>query len=324
VTTVAAQRAVVREAVSHLGEVESPPFSNRCSTVVWYNNNVEDLGDAWPYCEAGMARSFTEAAAKVLNRERAYTPWAVQDAIDGYGGMTWTYGHTGIQPGDKVYFDWQKPEGYRKTPWAADHVEIAETAWNGSYVDTIGFNTTMQSGFQRNEGVERRRRDSKYILGFARPDWSKISDEDVPKPPTIPGTNLAPLVEDGSLGRKTVTAMQIIMKKRGHNAVIVDGFISDDYSSLVAACQEEMNEARKRCKHGRALVVDGKGLNENTEGRYPASGYTHTIEALQLGQRFNRKTADGYLDAFDSKVVRRIQRDINIGGTRDSFCYYNS
>ena len=87
---------------------------------------------------------------------------------------------------------------------------------------------------------------------------------------------------------------------------------------LVVAIQWSLNKAGHKCKHGKPLVLDGKGFASNTDGRYPSTGSTHTIEAMQIAHGVPRASADGYFDAYESAEVKRIQRDANLGGARDN------
>lgn len=148
---------------------------------------------------------------------------------------------------------------------------------------------------------------------------AKYSDIDPSNPdskptkptPRIPGTTLPVLRRDGWLGYKTIRAMQTLMKKRGY-AIKVDGKISEP-SMLVEAMQRELRYKRKQtCKHGNVLKLDGLGIQSNENGRYPETGYTHTLEACQLAEGWSKSSTDGYLSA-PSGLVKEWQTDINRG-----------
>lgn len=135
--------------------------------------------------------------------------------------------------------------------------------------------------------------------------------------PNIPGTKLPILDVDGSMGPKTVLALGTVMKARGF-AVAPSTTIRPD---LIKAIQKDLNAKGLRDRDGRKLVEDGKGLGPNTSGRYPSSGWTRTITALERGRGETGGQLSGYLDAHDSALVRSLQRDLNYGGTKDSPLY---
>lgn len=151
-----------------------------------------------------------------------------------------------------------------------------------------------------------------------------------PKPELIGGgVNYALLVEDGVLGRRSLKVFQKIQILRGHDECVVDGFISPTYSSFVASVQTDLNARKVRCLHGNSLKVDGVGIDENTEGRYPSRGTTHTLEAAQKAAK---TYVDGYLSfragATPSKpassLIQAWQRDANKRTSRtDSFLWAN-
>lgn len=155
-----------------------------------------------------------------------------------------------------------------------------------------------------------------WAAGYAKPGGSSGSGGSTPKPPSIyiPGTRLALLKTDGSFGPASSVALGTVMKLRGHN-VVPSPTVRPD---LVRAIQVELRAAGKRDRDGRAIVVDGKGFGSNASGRYPSSGWTRTITALQIGHGVSRANADGYFSANKSSEVSRIQADINRGGAKDS------
>jgi len=109
---------------------------------------------------------------------------------------------------------------------------------------------------------------------------------------------------DGWLGSATVSRWQTIM-----GTSPVDGVISRP-SNLVTAVQNDLNKKGVKDNAGKALVVDGKGIQSNEDGRYPESpGTTATLEALQ---RYLGTSPDGYLSA-PSDAVRALQKRLNTG-----------
>jgi len=108
---------------------------------------------------------------------------------------------------------------------------------------------------------------------------------------------------DGWLGSGTISRWQEIM------GTTVDGYISVP-SNLVTAVQKHLNAAGAKDGDGKTLVVDGKGIQSNEDGRYPDSpGTTATIESLQ---RYLGSTVDGYFSA-PSSSVKALQKRLNTG-----------
>jgi len=108
---------------------------------------------------------------------------------------------------------------------------------------------------------------------------------------------------DGWLGYNTTKRWQHIMGTEE------DGEISRP-SELVTAVQKHLNAAGAKDADGKTLVVDGKGIQSNEDGRYPeGSGTTATIEALQ---RYLGSEVDGYFSA-PSSAVKALQKRLNTG-----------
>ena len=298
----------------YIGQLESPPYSNNHPTVTWYRQNIEDIGKYWPYCVAGNTRAFENSPAKGLFKPRAYVPWSIGDFLGGYKGgrLVWIESAEDFkrhaQPGRVIFFDWERNR--KRNPYHSDHTGVLETGVrsDGTAV-TIEHNTTVPGA--NNEGTTRRVRDWQYVSAIGIPAY-----EDV-EPPTIPGTNLLALEVDGSWGPKTSTAVTTIMRARGFQVRVSTGINAD----LIRAVQTDLNRAGHRDKDGRKLKVDGMGIGSNSGRRYPRNGWTRTITAMQIGHGVSRKAADGYFDANESAEVKRIQRDVNIGGTKDSPFY---
>lgn len=108
---------------------------------------------------------------------------------------------------------------------------------------------------------------------------------------------------DGWLGYNTTKRWQKIMGTEQ------DGDISRP-SELVTAVQKDLNAKGIRDNAGKSLVVDGKGIQSNEDGRYPSgTGTTATLEALQ---RYLGTSTDGYLSA-PSDCIRALQKRLNTG-----------
>lgn len=150
----------------NLGLKEDPPGSNWNFIVAWYNRNVDNIGRG-PWCEMTNTWAMWTSGAKELKKGRAYTVWAAQDATKGVNGSVWTYGTKGMRAGDQVYFDWSGPgeKDWRKV----DHTGTVERI-NGDGTFYV---------LEGNYGDElcRMRRDSKFVVGYVRYDWAKISQE---------------------------------------------------------------------------------------------------------------------------------------------------
>lgn len=281
----------IEEARANLGMGETSRNWN--SIVAEYNATVEKIG-AGPWCEMAQTVWRNRAQAKAVTYQRAYTPWTVQDFISGKLGGTWHWGTAGIQPGDRVYFDWQRPSKVWNSAWAVDHVGIVEKV-NGD-----GTFYTIEGNYS--DVVGRHLRDAKYVVGYGRPDWAALpaysggGGTSVPAPAKPSPTGR--LAVDGWLGTNTIKAWQRVM------GTTVDGRISYPRSELVAEVQRQLNR-----KEGARLTVDGKGIASNEHGRFPKTGHTNTLRALQ---RHLGVSADGYLSA-PSDAVKALQRRLNSG-----------
>lgn len=130
------------------------------------------------------------------------------------------------------------------------------------------------------------------------------SPHPAPAPAPAPSGAHAALTLDGVLGRHTIARWQHVM------GTTVDGVISPGHSELVAAVQRRLNAAGAHDANGHALAVDGVGIASNEGNRYPATGHTHTIEALQ--GYLHSVPLDGYF-SDPSNVVRKVQARLNTG-----------
>lgn len=309
---------MLSKARSYLGEMESPAYSNYHPSVTWYNANIANLGSHWNYCAAGVTREFHNAGLKSLLKGRAYVPYMMQDFLDGYGGgkLLWVDGSlSAARAGDVVFFDWSKPSDGKHSVWTGNHVGVIESVRSSTEAVTIEHNTSVPG--TGNEGTTRKVRDVRYIVAVGRPNWGGISGSgggSAENPYYIPGTTLPLLDIDGDLGPRTIKALGTVLKARGH-ALTPSTVVT---TALVKAVQAELNKGGIKDREGKTLVVDGKGFGSNSNGRYPATGWTRTISACQIGHGVSSANADGYFDKGESSEVKRIQRDVNSGGVKDS------
>lgn len=278
---------------SALGTGESPANSNQNFIVKWYNDNVDRIGNG-PWCQMTTTWAFWTALPKKIVRGRAYTVWAAQDFKQGYLNGTWHWWYQTPQPGDQVFFDWTG----KKDISGIDHVGIVEK------VNSDGTFYTLEGNF--GDHLVRMHRDKKYVVGFGRPDWSIVAGYRggggmaAPKPSQtkkIPGTNLPLLVVDGSWGPATERVFRHLMRKKSHKYA-------------VQALQIWLRKKNIRDRDGRPLATDGIGLGSNADNRYPRSGWSRTITALQ---RWAKQPMDGYLSANKSNLVMWLQKKMNTG-----------
>lgn len=179
---------VLSMARQDLGLGEVPPGSNHNRTTDWYNKNVQNLAYGFAWCEASVTKWMWTGGAKALKTPgRAYTVWGANDYVNGLNGGRWFWGMAGITTGDQVYFDWS---GQKGTTAVIDHTGIVEYV-AGGYIYTIEGNTSFND-------CRRMKRDAKFVVGYGRPDWSRLttpptpSDNNHPSKPPAPAPKPAP------------------------------------------------------------------------------------------------------------------------------------
>ncbi len=257
-----------------LGTGETPPGSNDNFIVKWYNDQVEPIGEG-PWCEMTNTWSCWVGGAKELKKPRAMTTWAAGDAQKGVNGSSWHWGTKGMRAGDHVYYDWQGAKGNAAF---VDHTGTVEHIFGDGTFHVLEGNY--------NDKLQRAHRDSKYVVGYARLDWSRISvpaEPATPKPPVL-------LVVDGQLGPLTIKKWQKVMKTP------VDGVIDDKNSDLVKAVQQKL---RATVDHN--LVVSGTGIRQDGK-------QTKTVEDLQ---RYLGVPIDKKIVRPSSNTVKALQRRLN-------------
>lgn len=163
-----------------IGTGETPPGSNHNFITEWYNDHVERIGNgAW--CEMTATWSMWTSGAKSLKTGRAYTVYAANDAVRGVNGSSWHWGTKGMRAGDQVYYDWAGKKG---SVSLVDHTGIVEKINGDGTFYTLEGNT--------GHGVLARvLRDGKYVVGYTRFDWKRITDE-TPDPTDPPKTTKTP------------------------------------------------------------------------------------------------------------------------------------
>lgn len=153
-----------------LGTGEHPANSNHNFITEWYNKEVDRIGDgAW--CEMTNTWSTWTGGAKSLKKGRAYTVWATEDAQAKVNGSSWHWGTKGLRAGDQVYYDWS---GRKMDNGLVDHTGTVEKIIGDGTFYVLEGNTSQNK-------LLRMRRDSKYVVGYVRLDWSRIIV--IPEPP---------------------------------------------------------------------------------------------------------------------------------------------
>jgi hypothetical protein len=172
ITRQQAVKKVLDQLRSALGTGEEPPGSNHNFIVEWYNKMVAKIGNG-PWCQMTQTWAFWTAGFKAIMPGESYTVWAAQHAQQGRDGSSWHFGTKGMRAGDRVYFAWDGSKG----PDAIQKIDHTSTA------EKINGNGTFYS-LEGNIGDKMRRvlRDGKYVVGYVRPDWNKVSQEPRPKP----------------------------------------------------------------------------------------------------------------------------------------------
>lgn len=159
---------------SKLGTGEDPPGSNHNFITVWYNKNVEKIGDgAW--CEMTNTWSMWVSGFKKLKPGRAYTVYAAEDAQKGVDGSSWHWGIKGMRAGDHVYYDW---DGNKNNVQTIDHT--------GTVEKIVGDGTFFALEGNSSDKLQRTHRDGKYVVGYVRLDWPSMASAKLTLHPKVP------------------------------------------------------------------------------------------------------------------------------------------
>lgn len=178
----------------------------------------------------------------------------------------------------------------------ADRFGIRHLIWRGAIISTVRYPGKWRS-MTLTGNATRDHYDHVHVLFLddrytAPRGYTGSGGSTAPTP-----TGSSKLKVDGKLGPATIRRWQQVM------GTTPDGEISEPRSSLVLAVQKKLNPGAK-------LRLDGRGIQSNNGGRYPARGTTNTIRALQ---RYLRVTPDGYLSSPRSNTVKALQRRLNEG-----------
>lgn len=147
---------------SHIGEVESPPNSNRGP---WVSKWQREFGiDGQPWCGAFVGYYLRKVAAIPVAAGVVYTPNIIAWGHAGTNGMLEVVSWGSRKPGDLILYKWPGVSND-----ACDHVGILDT----DRAHTIEGNTSSgDSGSQNNGGgVYRRDRGNGNVVAVVRPRY---------------------------------------------------------------------------------------------------------------------------------------------------------
>lgn len=210
----------------------------------WYKaRNGADYSGNFAWCDAGVTRWSVDAGewdAVCLGKDRAYTPEHAQ-AFATAG--RWTYGTSGIQRGDIVFFDWSMSAPGAGRIMNIDHVGVVTDILPTGQIATIEGNTL--------DVCARRIRGPEVIVGYGRPAYTKPApapapvpeQRSVPSAPQFSGRLLR--VQQPMLHGDDIAKWQRQMAARGWS-IAVDGWYGPASADVARRFQQE--------KH---LTVDG-------------------------------------------------------------------
>jgi hypothetical protein len=158
-----------------LGTDEDPHGSNHNFITEWYNKKVAKIGNG-PWCEMTNTWCMWEGGAKAIKVGRAYTVYAVTDAIEKKLDSEWHWGTKGMRAGDQVYYDWSGKKGDASK---VDHTGTVEKILGDGTFYVLEGNTSGNR-------LQRMRRDKRYVVGYARFNWDALPTPPKPKPADPP------------------------------------------------------------------------------------------------------------------------------------------
>ncbi len=205
---------ILSVAKKEVGTKENPAGSNKCKyNTAYYGRPV--VGSAYPWCCAFVWWVFREAGASKLffdGQKTAYCP----TLLNHYKKKRQIV--TDYKPGDIVFFNFSGGS-------TAQHVGIC-TAWDGTSITTIDGNTGTDN--EANGGaVMLRKRNKKYIVSVARPDYTEGGS-------TVNVT--LNVLRNGSKG-DSVRALQVLLNGFGYSCGSADGVFGKNTESAVKKFQ---------------------------------------------------------------------------------------
>lgn len=205
---------VLSVAKSQIGTKEAPKDSNNVKYNTWYYGR-EVSGSQYPWCCVFVAWVFREAGASDLffdGQKTAYCP----TLLNYYKKKKQIV--TDYKPGDIVFFNFSGGS-------TAQHVGIC-TAWDGTSITTIDGNTGTEN--EANGGaVMLRKRNKKYIVAVARPDYTEGGS-------TVNVT--LNVLRNGSKG-DSVRALQVLLNGFGYSCGSADGVFGKNTETAVKKFQ---------------------------------------------------------------------------------------
>lgn len=208
-----------------LGTTEHPPGSNHNAITVWYNANVDKIGDgAW--CDMTVTKAGHDSGNARVVGEFAFTvyhaEWFQKQGV-------WHAGTKGLKPGAVIFYDWSG----HKAIGGIDHVGVVEKVYSDGTFDVI----------EGNKGDEcvRVRRDGTYVVGFGMPKYDQ---------PKLVAPSGKPVIKTNSSGSRTVLLQRCL------NKVQKAGLVDDgEFGPLTKAAVKTFQKAHKDSA-GKALLVD--------------------------------------------------------------------
>jgi CHAP domain/Putative peptidoglycan binding domain len=172
--------AVIENARADIGFREGPNNATPWGIATGYPNQ--------PWCGSWADRQMAETGMRVTryggpdsDPSSVYTP----SGANRYKALgRWTPRNGTPLPGDLVFYDW----GGSQNTGATDHVGLLEALLPDGNIQTIEGNTSAQgvNGSQSNgDGVWRRIRDRRHVVGFGRPLYVGTLPTPPVQPPTV-------------------------------------------------------------------------------------------------------------------------------------------
>jgi hypothetical protein len=194
---------MLAQARATLGLGESPAGSNHNKITVWYNDQIDRIGNG-PWCAMAVtywAGHSSNLPAIFAGKGIGYS-YTVYHAQKFQKQGRWHSGTSGIKPGDVVFYDWSGTRSIGKI----DHVGVVEKV-SGGTIYTIEGNAS--------DRCKRVARDHTYIVGYGRPAYTSSPPPSKPqadKPATVHAPSGYPLLRRGAKGTR-VKQLQLALVK---------------------------------------------------------------------------------------------------------------